>query len=134
METKLDQGTHTLVSSHCCPVLVGCCLLAGSIHRQVLPMWWRSWPPAAPGLSSTIDILGTHRVTRGGIFLHSFSRSHWEGLSLSSALWPRRCAALIGWVWASLDTEGNCDSQKGQVTYPRSQSELKYVSSDHSSC
>lgn len=71
--------------------------------------------------------------TGEGIFPNSCSRSHWEGLSLSSSLRPRRCGALIGWVWASLDRGGNHEPQKRSVTYPWSHSRLKYVSSDQSS-
>lgn len=45
----------------------------------------------------------------------------------------KSCDALIGWTWASLDREGNCDSHKSQVTSPRSHSKLKCVSTDHGS-
>lgn len=96
---------RVLVGCHYVAVLVppGCCLLAGCIYRLALPRWWQKWPLAAPGLKSTINILGTHRMTREGVFPNNFSKSQCKNLYLSLLLWPKRCGALIGRVEASLE-------------------------------
>lgn len=77
METKLDHGACR-ISSYCCPC-PSRLLSSGCIHRPALPRWWQKWPVAAPGLNSTVNILGTHRMTRG-VFPNRLSRSHCKGL------------------------------------------------------
>lgn len=111
MEMKLDRHTAWRHPTDIF-VLPDCRLLAGHIHRHILPMRWWRWPPAAPRLNSTTTILGTHRMTREGVFPESFSRSHWDSLSSSSSLWPRRCSAHMGGVWASPGREGTLSLRK----------------------
>lgn len=125
METKLDQGAYR-ISSYCC-VCPSRLLSSGCIHRPVLPRWWQKWPVAVPGLTSTVNILGTHRMTRG-VFPNRLSRGHCKGLPIFEfIIAAKRCGALIGWVETSVDSEGNYKRQKDEVTYSRSHNRQECV-------
>lgn len=130
MGTKLDQGACR-ISSYCC-LCPSRLLSSGRIHRPVLPRWWQKWPVAAPGLTSTVNILGTHRMTRG-VFPNRLSRSHCKGLSLSSSLRP---GDVVLWLAGSRPqwTAKEIISIRKAKGLTQDHTTDKYVSSDQSPC